>query len=179
MKYTLLYILIFFCSPLFSQQPSCNCCTPNHADFNFWVGEWVVYDTLGNKLGENVIKKVEIDCLLTEQWTGSSGSSGRSMNYYEPKDSTWNQIWVSNGGTNLILKGKFVNDAMVLRSDIIAHPKSNYMNQITWKSQDNGTVTQTWDLIDENGQLLRTIFHGVYIPRRSPLESPVEPAFVK
>ncbi len=167
-RLTLLFLLFSFGSLQvnFGQTKNCKCCTSDHANFDFWVGEWVVYDTIGNKLGENVIQKIENECLITEKWTGVQGSSGRSMNYYEPKDSTWNQVWVSNAGNNLNLKGKYMNNSIVLRSELIRHPNQVYYNQITWTPLQNGTVHQIWEIYNETDDLIQTIFFGVYIPKR-------------
>ena len=39
-------------------QDNCPCCTDNHSTFDFWVGDWVVYNTLNNVIGENKIVKL-------------------------------------------------------------------------------------------------------------------------
>ena len=42
---------------LMGQKP-CACCTENHKAFDFWVGDWIVFDTSGNKIGENRVEKI-------------------------------------------------------------------------------------------------------------------------
>ena len=55
MKTLLAFILTFALTNMLNAQSDCACCTEKHKQFHFWVGEWIVLDTLGNKEGENQI----------------------------------------------------------------------------------------------------------------------------
>jgi len=147
-------------------QTPCNCCEETHRQFDFWIGDWVVKDTTGTVVGKNFITKIEDDCVLKEQWTGASGTTGTSMNYFDKADSTWNQLWLDNGGNNLKLKGKLTMGKMVLKSDLVSTEDSNYYNQISWSKNQDGTVTQLWEVFDESDKLLRTLFKGIYHRRK-------------
>jgi len=144
-------------------QNDCACCTDYHKQFDFWVGEWVVYDTAGTKLGENNIVKLEDNCILNEHWKGAKGSTGRSYNYFDLSDSTWNQLWIDNQGGSLVLKGKAEDNKMVLQSKLIKGKKVDwYRNRITWTNNDDGSVTQFWEILDTNGNQLAVAFKGIY-----------------
>ncbi|MBK7967386.1 MAG: hypothetical protein IPK10_20365 [Bacteroidetes bacterium] len=93
-------------SPSLMAQSPCACCTENHKAFDFWVGDWMVFDTSGNKIGENKIDKIEGNCIINEHWIGGKGNTGSSYNFYDATDSTWNQLWIDSQGGNLVLKGK-------------------------------------------------------------------------
>ena len=142
---------------------SCACCTASHTQFDFWVGDWNVFDTTGTKVGENTIVKLEKDCILSEHWRGAKGSTGRSYNYYNAQDDSWNQTWVDSNGGSLLLKGKAGENKMVLKSDLVPGKKVDfYYNQITWTNNPDGTVTQTWEVFDQAGKKLGLLFKGVY-----------------
>lgn len=162
MKTILTIILVL--SPFFmNAQTDCPCCSEPYKQFDFWLGDWVVYDSLGNALGENLIVKLEDGCLINENWTGKGISSGRSYNYYNKQDSTWNQLWVDNNATHLILKGKASKNSMVLKSELTKGKKVPfYYNQITWTLNDDGSVTQVWEIFDDKNNLLTTAFLGIY-----------------
>ena len=85
-KYLSLLIIFILSTNVSFSQNNCNCCSDKHQQFDFWLGKWMVYDTLGNKIGENIIEKIEDNCLVSEHWTGSKGTTGRSYNYYEASD---------------------------------------------------------------------------------------------
>lgn len=64
-------------------QEDCPCCDEVHSQFNFWVGDWIVYDSSGNKVGENSISKIEGGCIISEHWKGLQGGTGSSYNYFD------------------------------------------------------------------------------------------------
>jgi hypothetical protein len=154
-------ILFLLAGNLFAQT-NCSCCDKFHKQFDFWIGDWIVSDTLGNKVGENQISKIEDNCLVLEHWSGAKGGTGTSMNYFDNSDSTWNQLWVDNRGNILKLKGLFTSGQMVLKSDLIEGQKVDYYNQISWSQNEDGSVTQLWELYDNTGKFLKTLFKGIY-----------------
>ncbi len=157
--YTTLFLVSFH---FFWGQTQCQCCEENHRQFDFWVGNWVVKDTLGNKVGENTISKVEANCVVMEKWKGTGGTTGMSMNYYDRLDNTWNQVWIDSQGNILKLKGIFDSGKMILKSDLIKREQQKYYNQIVWSPNDDRTVTQLWETRDSNGRHLKTLFKGIY-----------------
>lgn len=145
-----------------AQTSSCTCCEASHEQFDFWIGDWIVKDTTGTTVGENRITKIEGGCVVKEQWTGTSGTTGTSMNYFDKSDMSWNQLWLDNGGNQLQLKGQFQEGKMVLRSEVISTQNPNYYNQITWSKNDDGTVTQLWEVLSSSNKPLRILFKGIY-----------------
>ena len=118
MMKSLIIILAFFAiTGAIKAQTNCACCNETQKQFDFWVGEWIVLDSLGNKVGENQISKIEENCIVLEHWTGAKGGTGTSHNYYNKTDSTWNQLWIDNKGNVLKLKGQLESGKMVLKSD--------------------------------------------------------------
>lgn len=138
------------------------CAGPEYRQFDFWIGDWVVYDTTGAVVGENLIVGMQDGCLIQENWK-SEGSTGTSYNYYNQQDSTWNQLWVDNQGSSLRLKGHFENGKMILKSDLIPGKKVDYYyNQISWEKRADGSVRQLWEVFAKSGKLLTTPFDGIY-----------------
>ncbi len=146
----------------FSQNQHCACCEPQHGQFDFWVGNWEVFNTKNEKIGENLVEKLEDNCIISENWQGEKGSTGKSFNYYDPADSTWNQLWISNSGNILKLKGKAEPGKMILKSELTEGQKGKYYNQITWTKNPDGSVTQLWEIYDPEGNLLNNAFKGIY-----------------
>ncbi len=165
MKILILWLLTFGVSTgmLAQNTSACPCCTEHYQSFDFWLGEWEVKDTTGNLLGNSTIQALEDGCIIYEQWRGAKGTSGRSFNYYDKKDDSWNQLWLDKSGNNLKLKGQFVNASMILTSEITTTPKGEYRNRISWTKDEEGNVIQRWDLVAaDKEEILRTIFYGVY-----------------
>ncbi len=163
-KYVLIILLFSFwmSTAQKSTENSCACCTEAHQAFDFWLGEWTVYDTNGTIVGTNTITKEYSNCILKEAWKSSSNNKGTSYNYYNLSDKTWNQVWLDNSGFNLTLKGSYNNKKMVLTSPLTKSEKGNYYNQITWLKNEDGSVTQTWNVLNTNHEKVRETFKGIY-----------------
>ena len=158
------FCLIFLISFTFAySQQDCACCSEYHKQFDFWVGDWIVYDTLGNKVGENLIEKIEVNCIINEHWKSANGGTGSSYNYFDRSDSTWNQVWVDSQGGNLVLKGTGGDGLMTLKSKLLPGQKIDwYANRITWMLNEDGSVTQLWEILDKNDKVISTAFKGIY-----------------
>ncbi|MDR5591621.1 hypothetical protein [Christiangramia sp. SM2212] len=157
-----LFLIILLPAFSFTQNSDCACCTPDHAAFDFWVGDWEVFNVNGDKVGENLVMKLEDNCILNENWQSVKAGSGKSYNYFDPSDKTWNQLWISNTGNIIKLKGKAEPNKMTLRSEIQDGKNGKFYNQITWTKNEDGSVTQNWEIFDENGELTGNAFKGIY-----------------
>ncbi|MFD1094834.1 hypothetical protein [Salegentibacter chungangensis] len=154
-------LILTFNLPAFAQD--CACCTDSHKAFDFWVGDWEVYDTKGNKIGENSIKKLEKDCIISEHWRGAKGTTGRSYNYYNSQDGTWNQVWIDSQGQNLVLKGKAEENRMLLKSELTkGKDGTEYYNRITWTKNSDESVIQLWETLSKEGKVIKELFKGIY-----------------
>lgn len=152
--------------PAFTQPnvtPPCES-TPAYAQFDFWMGEWEVRDTNGVLLGHNTITALDQHCSLQEHWRSAGGGNGHSMNYSNPADSSWNQLWVSSNGAILKLKGGLsVDGSMVMRSEEFLYQNTQAAyHQISWTPIDSNTVQQLWEIYSNEGSKLNTAFLGIY-----------------
>lgn len=164
MKTLLLIFSLCLSSFSFSQTNACACCNPTNNQFDFWVGSWNVYDTTGTLLGTNTITKGYDNCVLREEWTSAKQNRGTSLNYVL-KDGNWEQLWVDNQGTVLKLKGGIKGSSMIMASKKVKRnneSESYYYNQITWTPQSDGSVIQLWEQINMNGEVINTLFKGIY-----------------
>ncbi len=151
--------------PCYSQSPEVKPCNSEyHHQFDFWEGDWIVFDTANTKIGENKIEFIQNGCAIQENWKSAEGrSTGTSLNYFNREDSTWNQTWIDNYGNPLVLKGQFKDSALVM-SDAgqIDTDGRFYKNEISWKLVNDTVVYQIWKKIDQKDSILSTLFFGVY-----------------
>lgn len=146
-----------------AQAKKAPCDTEKHNEFNFWVGDWNVYNTQGKLVGTNNILKMQSNCVMQENWVSkASNSRGTSYNYVDLTDNTWNQVWIDNSGYSLVLKGNLVDGKMVLKSDLVKGQKGDYYNRVTWTPNKDGSVTQVWELISTQGKVIQEAFRGIY-----------------
>ncbi|WP_343485674.1 hypothetical protein [Allomuricauda sp. d1] len=148
---------------LMAQNTACKCCTDTHKAFDFWVGSWVVTNADGSPAGNNTIVKEEGGCVLRENWTSASaGFTGTSLNFYNQQSNQWEQLWIDNSGNHLKLKGNRTGDQMILSSDEFTHTDGeSYINRITWTHNQDGTVNQLWEVL-QNNEVKQVLFNGLY-----------------
>jgi hypothetical protein len=159
------FFLLMLSAYLSAQNDNpCPCCSESYRSFDFWIGDWTVYNTKGEVIGTNRIIKMQNGCVLQENWKAANNiNTGTSYNYFDRGDSTWNQLWISSTGNILKLKGNIdSNGNMVLKSKLINSPKGNYYNQIIWSLNEDNSVTQQWDILNEKGELIKDAFKGIY-----------------
>ncbi len=87
--------------------------------FDFWIGHWEVSGVKGQVAGTNKIEKAEGGCLLVEHWTGKTGGTGTSMNYFDPAKGKWVQVWVASAGYSIFIEGGLEDGKMVLVGHLI------------------------------------------------------------
>ena len=144
--------------------------TPEHRQFDFWLGEWDVYDQNDNKAGMNRIQKTETGCLLLEQWTGTTGSTGTSMNFYDPEQKVWEQIWVGGGGGSLIrIRGGLTKDGSMRLEGSIFYISTQivYPFRGTWTLLPDKRVRQFFEQSTDDGETWQPWFEGFYVRQQS------------
>ena len=92
------------------------CQSAEYRQFDFWLGEWEVFLPSGKKAGDSRIESISAGCALLENWSGSGGFSGKSLNSYDRGDKRWHQSWVDSSGSRLELAGSYADKRMVLSS---------------------------------------------------------------
>jgi hypothetical protein len=135
----------------------------SYADFDFWVGEWDVFQADGRQAGTNQIEKSERGCLLVESWKGASGSTGTSVNFYDPARTSWRQLWVSMDGTVIEIEGGLRDGSMVLEGSLIGRGGGSQPFRGTWTPNDDGSVRQHFEISEDGGRTWATWFDGRYV----------------
>lgn len=149
------------------QQPPTICADDAafHA-FDFWIGEWEVYNNAnGNLAGRNRIEAREAGCVLVEQWTAASGGTGMSMNYFDPVTDRWRQVWVANAYAIDIVGGLDAAGAMVLTGAIhYFAQRASFPFRGTWTPNADGSVRQLFEQqVPDTGEW-QLWFDGRYEP---------------
>lgn len=171
MQMQLLYIrsigLVMLCSlpaSVFAQAGPSQPCEdhPVHQQFDFWIGEWEVTNPQGQVAGYNVIDRAEKGCLLVENWTSANGGSGKSMNYYDPEEKAWKQVWVDAGGNVGYFSGGLEGTAMHLSGKWVNPDGTSYLLRGTWTPLVDGRVRQHFEQSNDEGSTWSTWFDGYY-----------------
>lgn len=149
------------------KPPGPNPCAedPHFREFDFWLGTWKVTSrATGTLAGENVIRAIESGCAVEERWTGKGGSTGTSLNYYNPLTGRWRQVWVAAGAYSLDISGGLNDEGqMVLEGTIHYYRRGTSLPfRGTWTPNADGSVRQHFEQIDPQSGEWADWFDGLY-----------------
>lgn len=156
-------VSVFHTSAL-GQEQADPCESPEHRQFDFWIGEWRVENANGELAGTNRIERILGDCALHESWEGAGGGKGFSYNIYDASAGAWHQTWVDDRGRLLQLDGGLQDGKMVLSGKRPGADGTQIMHRISWEKIPEGRVRQVWTISQDGGGSWRTVFDGIYIP---------------
>ncbi len=131
--------------------------------FDFWIGHWEVSNAQGQIAGTNKIEKAEQGCMLLERWTGRSGGTGTSMNYFDTAKGKWVQVWVASAGYSIRIEGGLEDGAMRLVGELIGGAGTAIPFRGTWTPLDDGRVRQFFEQSTDDGKTWTTWFDGYYV----------------
>lgn len=151
---------------LSTAQSSCN--SPEYRQFDFWIGDWVVYDDQGIHAGDSHIERVLDSCVIQENWTSMYGGHGKSFNAYNPATRQWRQTWIDNKGQYTDFYGAFDTKGGFMRVTalpVLENGKS-VIRRMTFTPQHADLVRQHGEISEDNGSNWNTEY-DLYYHRRS------------
>ena len=167
----IIMISIIASVPVFGQDTAArNPCAehPRFGDFDFWIGDWDVHTGDGTLAGQNSIVRAERGCVLVENWSGASGGTGMSINYFDAANDEWVQVWNAAGGTQIDIRGGLTENGMLLVGKI--HYVSNSTTadfRGLWTLLDDGRVRQFFEQSNDGGETWSPWFEGFYTRRQA------------
>ncbi|HXI86025.1 MAG TPA: hypothetical protein VNH64_01095 [Parvularculaceae bacterium] len=149
---------------LAQQEPAkpAPCSAAIYRDFDFWIGDWEVFDGTGAKAGDNSITSEEGGCLLVEHWAGAHGSTGKSLNFYDEAAKKWRQVWVSKGVTIDYTGGLNEKGEMVLEGTVAYRTGKTAPFRGVWTPLPDGTVEQHFEEFNSETKKWGEWFTGIY-----------------
>lgn len=142
-----------------------SCATAAHRQFDFWVGDWEVFE-VGNpiKVADARIAVILDGCVLSEDYRGTDGQRGRSLTAYDAARKAWHQSWVTNRGQQLEIEGAMAAGQVTLSGTDRA---AGTLVRGTWKPV-NAEVRETAVISSDGGSTWKPWFDLLF--RRTPHE---------
>ena len=148
------------------QKPAA-CTAPEYRQFDFWAGNWDVFDL--EKPGA-AVARVHVDpildgCVLREDYQDNAGTKGQSFTIYDSTRALWHQTWVTNRGRLLMIEGKLQAGEMVLAGNELTAEGNPRTIRGVWKAVKGG-VRETAVLSVDGGKTWQPWFDLMFRPHK-------------
>jgi hypothetical protein len=147
---------------------SANCSAAEYHLLDFWIGDW---DTLDSDApGGASVARAHVDpiaqgCALHELYEQTDGLIGDSILSYDPVRKAWQQTWVTNRGSIMVITGNFHDGMLVLEGDMHLMDGRSVAQRITWKAQDQG-VRESATLSKDGGKTWVPAFDVLFVKHK-------------
>lgn len=74
------------------------CAAAAYQGFDLWIGQWSVHSP-GEAPAASSIERLGAGCAILESYREGGGYSGTSLNYRDPGDGQWRQVWIDSRGS--------------------------------------------------------------------------------
>ncbi len=137
---------------------------PKRNEMAFWVGEWDVYQNGSNSIvGKSSITKEDGGCVIIEHFTSLiSPQSGHSINFYDPADAAWKQLYSgSSGGNQLYTNGIYKDSAMIFDYETKINGKTGQGHYILY-NEGREQFRQYQDVSFDGGKTVQVNYDFIY-----------------
>lgn len=139
--------------------------SPEFRQFDFWIGEWDVKSPGGQPAGSSSVQLILGQCIIFENWTSGSGSSGKSFNIFDVSDKKWHQTYVDDKGTFAHYIGSLINGEIVITAENMNAGKKT-LAKMTFSKLPNGDVRQHGENSADDGKTWTTSFDLTYSKKK-------------
>jgi hypothetical protein len=144
-----------------------SCSAPEYHQFDFWLGDWDVFDITTNVKDSRVrVTRILDGCVIHEDYQSVDGHKGESFSLYDVTRKLWHQTWVTNGGRLLIIEGRFESGEMTLSGSDLTSTGQKREVRGTWTPQPGGSVRETAFTSLDGGKSWQPWFDLIFRPHK-------------
>ncbi len=149
---------------LASDTKAATCNSPHFHDFDFWLGDWDVFEVDGTTpVAHTIVERALDGCAIREVYESLEGMRGESLSAYDMSRQDWQQSWFTNRGQLLVIKGNLEAGVMVLEGRRKT-PEAEEIVRGTWKPV-SGAVRETAIISNDGGKTWKPWFDLMFRKR--------------
>jgi hypothetical protein len=117
------------------------CPDPEFRQFDFWLGDWDTFESDNSAPGSIArarIAPIAAGCAIHELYEQTDGLIGDSILSYDAVRKVWQQTWVDNRGSLLVISGAFKDGAVTMEGEMHLRNGNKVLQRITWKVEGGG-----------------------------------------
>jgi len=143
--------------------PDCTA-APEYHQLDFWIGDWDTFESdtpSGPSEARTRVDAIAGGCAIHELYEQTDGLIGDSILSYDPVGRHWQQTWVTNRGSIMVIVGDFKDGALVLQGEAHLKNGTTVLQRITWQHHEHG-VRESAVLSKDRGQTWQPAFDVVF-----------------
>ena len=127
------------------------CSAPEYRQFDFWLGDWDAYEYTdrGTPIARTHVEPIAAGCAIHELYEQTDGLIGDSILSFDPVRRAWQQTWVTNRGSLMLITGRFRDGAVTLEGETHTGDGKTVLQRITWKAE--GSVVRETAVMSRDG----------------------------
>jgi hypothetical protein len=127
------------------------CKTAEYRQLDFWLGDWDTYEANDTKtsIARAHVDLIAAGCAVHELYEQSDGLIGDSILSFDAVRKVWQQTWVTNYGSLMVISGRFKDGALTLEGETHVRDGRTVLQRITWKAKAQGV--REWSVMSKDG----------------------------
>jgi tetratricopeptide (TPR) repeat protein len=134
--------------------------------FDFWIGEWDVFNLQGQKVGTSMIQQISAGCGILENWRDAFGNEGKSINFYDANTQKWHQYWIGAAGGPLRYSGVYQDRAIMYDGEPSTVAGRTTLSRLTFFNLDGNTVRQFAEQSADDGKTWTVTYDFKYVRKK-------------
>ena len=132
-----------------SPSPGCN--AAEYRQLDFWLGDWDSFesDNPTVSIARTHIDLIAAGCALHERYEQTDGLIGDSILSFDAARKVWQQTWVTNRGSLMVIAGRFKDGALTLQGEMHVSDGRSLLQRVTWTAQ--GSDVREWSVMSKDG----------------------------
>ena len=117
------------------------CTASEYHQLDFWVDDWDTFDTEspgGPSVARAHVDRIAQGCGLHELYEQDDGLIGDSILSYDAVRKQWQQTWLTNGGSLMVITGNVQDGKLVLEGEVHRGNGETFLQRISWQAQGDG-----------------------------------------
>ncbi len=116
------------------------CDAAEYRQLDFWLGDWDTFerDDDATSVARTHVDLIAAGCAVHELYEQTDGLIGDSILSFDPVRRVWQQTWVTNRGSLMVIAGTFIDGVLTLDGEMHARDGRSLRQRVTWTVEGAG-----------------------------------------
>ena len=139
------------------------CNVPEYRQLDFWLGDWDTFEPgdSATSVARTHVDLIAAGCAIHELYEQTDGLIGDSILSFDPVRKLWQQTWVTNHGSLMVIAGRFKDGVLTLEGTNHYSNGKSPLQRITWKAEGSG-VRESSVISKDGGKTWETAFDVLF-----------------